>query len=97
MGLTETPARATTHDYDYAQLLKKKMSAMYELYADCPPCPPNVMHRDGYSGPVCPRCRSDYPRKYWLFGARRCIRAGCEHDEQAATDRPSHIIREMGT
>jgi hypothetical protein len=37
-----------------------------------------VYHREAYIGPTCPKCGSDYPKRFWLFGKQYCISDECE-------------------
>ena len=44
-----------------------------------PPPPTNSLNSLSYTGPYCPLCGSDYPKKYWLFGKRYCVNSDCRN------------------
>lgn len=53
------------------------------------PRPPLIeMHGESYNGPMCPKCGSDYPRKYVVFGKRYCIQSDCCLHEKNVPDIP---------
>ena len=36
-------------------------------------------HLVSYTGPCCPLCNSDYPKRFWFFGKRYCINTNCKN------------------
>jgi len=47
-----------------------------------PPPPLNRILNSNYIGPQCPKCSSDFPHRFWIFGKRRCINPSCGHVEK---------------
>lgn len=49
-----------------------------------------VIHSESYGGPVCPECGSDYPKRFVMFGRRRCVNPRC-----GLSERESHSHRSI--
>ena len=64
-------------------VIVKPLREWHKLAIETAPIPPlNIWHTDGYLGPRCPKCGSDYPRDYWIFGERHCIHDKCEFSKE---------------
>ena len=45
------------------------------------PTPPSLIYRLEGITKICPKCKSSYPKKYYIFGKRYCINPQCENRE----------------